>query len=294
MTQPPDARVDELRQQLKSLGYLDAGVDRFVLGAASGRRGPMGTAIRTSVRVGVLGGALLGPAAALGLGARLPGLVSGPRDAVVLALYLAVVFCAAAALVAFLVTAGFAAFARAGADRFAARAQRASRAAAWIVTIATLAYLTLWWRNANAGFGWSAPAWTSFALAVAVTISLLLGHAARIATLAVCAAGGAGAELPAVSSRSWRVVAAGGGVAVCAAGGAGAELPAVSSRSWRVVAAGGMLAFVGAAALLVMTAPTEEAAAPDHPAFTVRSRGKRVTLVAIDGFDRNTYLRMRD
>ena len=86
-TRRQDARVDTLRQQLRSLGYLDAGVDRFVLGAARGQRGPFGVAAGASLRVSVLGAALLGPAAALGLAGRLPGLVSGLRDAIVLALY---------------------------------------------------------------------------------------------------------------------------------------------------------------------------------------------------------------
>src|SRR4051812_22513010 len=163
-----DKRVDELRQQLRSLGYLDAGVDRFVLGGARDTRGPMATAARASVRVGLLGGALLGPAAALGLQARLPGLISGIRDASVLAVYFAVLFFPAVAVASFVVSVASAAFARGGDERFAARARRASRAAAWVFTIGSLLYLTLWWRNANAGFGWSAPVWTAFALAVAV------------------------------------------------------------------------------------------------------------------------------
>src|SRR6187431_674239 len=99
-----DKRVDELRQQLRSLGYLDAGVDRFVLGAARDRRGPIGVALRASARVGLVGGALLGPAAAIGLGARLPGLVSGARDAIVLALYFALFFAVAVAIASFTVS----------------------------------------------------------------------------------------------------------------------------------------------------------------------------------------------
>ena len=79
-----DPRVDDLRQQLKSLGYLDAGVDRFLLASTRGTRGPVALAARSSLRVGFLGGALLGPAAARGLGAGLPGRVSGVRDALVL------------------------------------------------------------------------------------------------------------------------------------------------------------------------------------------------------------------
>jgi hypothetical protein len=37
--------VDELRQQLRSLGYLDAGVNRFVLGPATDRRRPASIAL---------------------------------------------------------------------------------------------------------------------------------------------------------------------------------------------------------------------------------------------------------
>ena len=246
MVPEPDKRVDELRQQLRSLGYLDAGVDRFVLGAASQTRGPIGIAARTSLRVGLLGGALLGPAAAIGVGARLPGLVSGVRDAAVIALYLAVLFVIAVAAGAFVVTLAAA----------TARARQAPRVAAWIFTIASLLYLTLWWRNANAGFGWSAPAWTAFALIVAVAISLLLGHAVRMATLAVLAARGGGVPLP-----------------------------PITSRSWRVVIGGGALAFAGAAALLVSTTAVEKPHGPEHPPLTVLSNGIVVRLIAIDGFD---------
>lgn len=240
----PDPRVDELRQRLRSLGYLDAGVDRFVLAPARGTRGPIGLAARASMRVGLLGGLMLGPAAALGVGARVPGLVSGVRDAGVIALYLAVFFFAAIAAASFVVSLA-ASFPRGG-----------GRAAAWVFTIGSLLYLTLWWRNANAGFGWSAPVWTAFALIVAVAISLLLGHAVRIATLAVRAARG-GAQ----------------------------PLPRVSARSWRLVIGGGAIAFAGAAALLVSTAAVEFPRGPAHQPLTVLSSGHTIRLLAIDGFD---------
>jgi hypothetical protein len=253
MVPDPDTRVDELRQQLRSLGYLDAGVDRFVLGAANERRGPIAIAARTGVRVGLLGAALLGPAAAIGLGARLPGLVHGARDAIVLALYLAVFFFAAVGIASFVVSVT------------AASAARGARAAAWIVTIGSLAYLTLWWRNANAGFGWSAPVWTSFALLVAVAISLLLGHAVRIATLAVRAAKGAGA----------------------------AELPPLSTRTWRAVIVGGAVAFAGAAALLLATVNTDADAGAATPPLTIVNSRAPIRLIALDGFDPETYERIK-
>jgi Type I phosphodiesterase / nucleotide pyrophosphatase len=252
-----DPRVDALRQQLKSLGYLDAGVDRFLLASARGTRGPVALAARSSLRVGLLGGVLLGPAAALGLGARLPGLVSGLRDAVVLALYLGVLFFLAVAAIAFLVSLGATALVRIRDDRFAARARVVSRNAGGIIAAACLVYLTFWWRNANAGFGWSAPVWTAFALAVAVGISLLLGHAVRITTLAVLGAGGDPAALP-----------------------------PIAFTSWRTVIGGGVLAFAGAAALLVLAAPAADTrASPDRPPLAVVSPGRTVRVFAIDGVD---------
>jgi len=101
-TPPNDPRVDELRQRLRSLGYLDAGVDRFVLGPATGARRPASLAFLSSLRIGVLAALLLAPAATIGLSARMPNLVTGPRDALVVALYLGAFFGLAAALAAFI------------------------------------------------------------------------------------------------------------------------------------------------------------------------------------------------
>jgi hypothetical protein len=98
--------------------------------------------------------------------------------------------------------------------------------------------------------------WTAFALLVAVAISLLLGHAQRITTLAVLAS----------------------------AAGPSAALPHLGGRSWRVVLAGGALAFAGGAALLVTTASAESARGPDHPPLTVIG-GAPLRVIAIDGFD---------
>ena len=256
-----DPRVDDLRQQLRALGYLDAGVDRFLLAPAGGTRGPIALAVRASARVGLLGGLLLGPSAAIGIGARLPGLLNGVRDAFVVALYLAVFFFAAITASSFAVTLASMMAARSRDAHFARRAARVSRAAAWVTSLACLAYLTLWWRNANAGFGWSAPVWTAFALLVAVAISLLLGHAQRITTLAVLAS----------------------------AAGPSALLPPVASRSWRVVLAGGALVFAGAAALLVSTATVDNPRGPEHAPLTVVSSGRAVRVIAIDGFDPAMY-----
>ena len=261
--EPPDRRVDELRRKLRALGYLDAGVNRFVLGPARGTRKPAVIALLASLRVGILAALLLGPAAAVGLGARLPGLVTGPRDAIVVAVYMGALFGAAVAI------AGFAAsliVASIATERVALRARALSIRAGAIVALACLVYLTLWWRTANAGFAgtsalaWAAPVWTGFALAVAVAISLLLGHAVRVTAFASLMAGLPPGDVPADTPQH----------------------PQRHRGGSSAVA--GVLAFAGAAALLVLTAP-DDTRRRSGPPLTVVSAGLRVRLFAIDGFD---------
>jgi hypothetical protein len=251
-----ELHVDELRQRLRSMGYLDAGVNRFVLGPATDRRRPWIIALLAAVRVGALAALLLGPAAAIGLNGRVPGLVTGPRDAFVIAIYLGIFFGAAISLATFGISLAAATLATA---RVAARARQVSRAAGAIMAVACLAYLTLWWRSANAGFGWDAPIWTAFALAVAVGISLLLGQVTASAAFAV-----------AISRHTAAPVLPSG--------------PSSSSRSWRPTIVAAIVAFAGAASLLVITAPREPVAAARTP-LAVVSSGLRVKVIAIDGID---------
>jgi hypothetical protein len=259
-TREPDPRVDELRQRLRALGYLDAGVDRFVLGAAREERRPAAIAMLASLRIGLLAALLLGPAAAIGLAGRLPGLVTGPRDAIVVAVYLGILFGGAVALAAFTASVAVWLIARRHQSSVARHGRSLAVAAGAIVTAACLAYLTLWWQTANAGLGWTSPYWTLFALAVAVAISLLLGHAVVLTTLAVMVA------------RSDQAGATRG----------------VPGASWRVSLGAGVVAFAGAALLLVLTAPGEPARS-ERPALPVVSSGLRVRIAALDGVDPQVF-----
>jgi len=253
-----DPRVDELRERLRRLGYLDAGVNRFVLGPARGTRRPAVIALLASVRIGIMAALLLGPASAIGLGGRMPGLVTGARDAAVIALYVGILLGVAVAIAAFIASLAVASMAG---DRVARRARALSASGGAFVSLVCLIYLTLWWRTAGAGLGGSAPVWTGFALAVAVSISLLLGHAVTVAAFAVMVARHAGTDT---------------------APAAGPE------RSWKISILAGVCAFAGAGTLLVLTAPRGEPSEP-APRLTVISSGLRVRLIAIDGFDPDVF-----
>lgn len=250
--------VDDLRQRLKDLGYLGTGVDRFVLAPARQDRSAARIAEGASARVGLLAGALLGPAAAIGIAARLPELVTGVRDAIVIAVYLGLLFSIGGAAVALLA----ALLARSAVllSREAARPQirrLAPAAAGFIVTAACLAYLTLWWGAINPGPAWRAPIWTAVALAAALTISLVIGHAVAVTVGAVLAR----------DSPAPRAV-----------------TPA--SRTGRAPFLIRVLAFGAAAALLVATArPARTSDAAPATAFAVVPTGQRVVVAGIDGFD---------
>ena len=259
MTDPtPD--VDQLRARLRELGYLDAGVNRFVLAPVRGGRALWNVAWRSSARIGLLAALLLGPSAALALGVRLPGLVTGARDAVVLAAYLGALFGAAVAALALGVSLllGWLASRPRGDAAIERMGPRLARLAGGTVALACFAYLVLWWRTVNpAGTVWSAGAWTWPVLGLSTAISMLLGHAVTVSTLAFAARGMA-APRPAL------------------------RLP---SRSWLVTVGTGALVFLGGATMLFLTTRGEERA-PATPAPLARVQtGVHLTVVAVDGLD---------
>ena len=256
--------VDQLREQLRSLGYLDARVDRFVLGRTVSSSATWWT-FAASARIGLLAGALLGPAAAVGLSTRLPGLVTGVTDAIVLAIYLGVLLGAGSALLAFAAIVAAGALARRASSRpdFPQTARRAASVAGWLVAGACLLYLTLWWR-ATTGPG--APLGSVIAqlavLAIAVAISVLIGHTVTITVLASLVRAGFAGTLERGSALS----------------------------SWRVLVPVSAVALVGAFALLVATAPTESSA--QTPSLAVVPTGLNVVVIAIDGVDVATIDRL--
>jgi len=261
-----ERHVDDLRDELRSLGYLDARVGRFVLGGANRRVPPSALAAAASARIGLLAGVLLGPAAVIGLRARAPGLVTSGRDEVVLALYLGVFFSIAAAVVTFgaILAGGLVARRAASSPEFPVRARRAAATAGLLVGLTCLVYLALWWRTALGPAGSMPVVGTSAAMAVAIAISLLLGYAVTITVLAVLARLGLGRSLT----------------------------PGLPLSSRKAMATLGVVTLSSAVLLLAATAPHADDSA-DVATLTVVPTGARVVIVAIDGVDAVTVSRLR-
>lgn len=270
---PPDSA--ELRERLRALGYLNAPVDRFVLGGAADRRSAIALSIGASARIGLLAGILLGPVAAVGLAAQLPELITNLTDAIVMAAYLTVMFGIATALAAFLVVvpAGLIAQSFATSSSFAANSRRVAAAAGAVIFFACLAYLTLWWRAAVTTASAPTPLFSALVLGVAVTISLVLGHVVMVTALALVARVDTKASDAAVSVNT-------------------ALRPGLPLSSWKVTLPLAALAFVGAAVLLFAAAPGSTAGL-SAPALTVIPTGERVLVIAVDGVDTALLSRLR-
>jgi hypothetical protein len=260
-----ERRVDELRDELRARGYLDARVDRFVLGGAAARARPIGVAIAASWRIGLLAAVLLGPAAAIGLRSRAPELVTSAADAVVLSIYLGVLFWIAGTVLAGLGVLAGAALARrlATGTRAPQRIRQAAGMAGLGVGLACLVYLTLWWRTAT-GLTASSLAASLTVISLAVAISLLLGHAVAVTVLACVARLG----LTPASQR---------------------RLPMSSVKTMVPL---GAAAMAGALTLLVAAGPAQ-GPSQEPPRLTVVPTGLRVFVIAIDGVDQATLERMR-
>ena len=237
------------------------GVDRFVLAPAHSARGSAAIAVLASLRVGVLGGLLLGPAAAIGLALQLPALVTSVRDAGVIAIYMAVLFGAGIAAGGADRQARSSTLVARRTGRFAGQARTAHRdVAGAAVALAALVYLTLLWtRRPRRRLRAEHPVlWTA------------------------TGSGRCGRDQPAARpcghadrARAHR------GRHRHAAADAGR-----SGRSWRALLGVGVAAFAGARRPLQRRRRRRaRGAASAPPPLTVVSSGARLRLIAIDGFD---------
>ncbi len=244
---PPIASVDSVRDELRRLGYLDSGLDRFVLGGARG--GSLVSASwRVALRVGLLGGVVMAAAltlAAAGLDTRL---LSAPSDLAVLALYLFVALGAATTLAAFLggLAAGW--WAR---RRGRAASPRLAHNVGLALGVAGLAYLAAWWRS----HGLHAPvAVQAIAVVAGVAACFALGRFGALAAVAVLSAGGTAQGVLDASLTRRRMV------------------PLLAAAALLLATCVAAASYLGARAA-------------DAPDFAVKGTGLRVRVLGIDGLD---------
>jgi len=249
VTEGPLASVDQVRDELRRLGYLEHGVDRFVL-AGAGSTSAARASARAATRVGLLGGLLFGAALTLAAAGFDPRLRREPRDLLVLSLYLFLTLALVTALATFLggLAAGW----------WARRRQRrpgptVSRNVGLALGIAGLGYVALWWR----AHAWAAPLLTQvLAGALGVALCAALGRFGALASVAVLTAGGMGDRLPEASLSRRRMV------------------PLLAAAA---------LLLGGAVAGAAYLSGASAASAPD---FAVVPTGLQVRVLGVDGLDR--------
>jgi len=244
---PPIASVDQVRDELKRLGYLDSGFDRFVLGGA-GRPSLLGTCLAVAWRVGLAAGPLLGAALTLGAVSLDRRLLGEPSDVAVLAVYASAALGIVSGTAAFgggLVTAWLGR--RLGAPASATLARNVGL----VLALAGLGYLALWWRSR--ALGAPLPAQMA-ALAIALCLSAVLGRFGSLAAVAVLSVAGRDRVPEASLSRRWMLAS---------------------------VALGGLLSAGG----IAVSYSTERAAAAT-PDYAVVPTGLRVRVVGVDGLER--------
>jgi hypothetical protein len=245
----PLSSVDEVREQLRKLGYLDSGLDRFVLEGGAQPQSPARAALRVAGREALAGGVLLGlalTAAAAGLDPRLR---AAPADLAVLFAYLFVATSLAVGVLAALVGLLLAA----AAQRGHTPSHSIARLVGLGLAVPALLYFGFWWRSHAVGAG---TRFQLVALALGALIVLALGRFGSLAGVAVVSAAGATGTLPrAPLSRRSLLLALGVSLAVTGA--------VVAAASWGATAPG---------------------MARD---FAVIPTGIRVRLVAIDGLGRD-------
>lgn len=251
---PPLSNVEAVREELRRLGYLDSGLDRFVLSAA-GEASAVRTSLGAALRVGLVGGIVFGTAATLAAAGLDPRLLREPQDLLVLAVYLAIAFAALTGTAA-LVGGLLAAWAR----RLGRRpGPGLARNVGLAVALLVATYVALWSRSHLAG---SPRLGQAGALLLGLALAIGLGRFASLAAVAVLSAGGVGDRLPHAS---------------------------LSRRRLLPLVVGALVAFGSVVTAGAWFAPGPP---PDAPDYAVVPTGLRVRVLAVDGLERGLAAQM--
>ncbi|MET0554821.1 MAG: alkaline phosphatase family protein [Vicinamibacteria bacterium] len=239
--------VERVRADLRQLGYLNTGLDRFVLGHA-GSGGAFAASRDVAWRLGLLGGVVFGLTLTLAAALLEPRLRTSPQDLVILAGYLVIVLAAATAAAAFAGGLAAAWWGRGGRTVPATLARNVGLGLA----VVALGYLALWWSSHALH---ARPGFQALVAALGVGGALLLGRFGTLAAVAVLAAAGVAGRLPQAS---------------------------LSRRHMLPLLAAAAVLFGAGVAAASYYGGRDARTAPD---FAVVPTGLRVVLLGIDGLD---------
>ena len=243
---PALSSVEQVREELRQLGYLDTSLDRFVL-AGAGPGSALRASARVALRVGLAGGVLFGATLALAAAGQDRRLLAAPQDLAVLTLYLSILLGAVVAAAA-----GLGGLLAAASTRRGRKPRLSlSRNVGLGLALFGLVYVALWWRShapTTSGLGQAA------AILIGLGLSLALARFGTLAAVAVLSTGRGPERLPEASLSRRRMVpllvltgaALGGGVAVASylsgrSGGGGAAFAVVpTGLRVRLVAVDGL------------------------------------------------------
>ncbi|HEY3176115.1 MAG TPA: alkaline phosphatase family protein [Candidatus Polarisedimenticolia bacterium] len=192
----PRPDLDQIRTQLRELGYLKGSLSRLEGWMVAGRGGPSSFVrlnAAAAVRVGAVGGPLLGiPAAAAVALANRPHIVA-PRDLLLLALYFSLALGLALGLMEFLTDLILAWIARRGLV-LVGRMERVAARSGLLFTAATTLYLAWLLRSGRRATGEGLGAWIGWTGAIVATLAVghFIGRLTKVGSLLALAAGAGG------------------------------------------------------------------------------------------------------
>jgi hypothetical protein len=268
----PRPDLDQIRGQLRDLGYLRGPLSRLEGWMVAGRGGPS-SFIRlnaaASLRVAVVGGPLMGiPAVAAVALANRPHMVA-PRDLILLGAWFCLALGGALGLLEFLTDLVLVWMARRG-FLLAGRIERLAARTGLLFTVATTLYLAWLLRSGRRPSTEGVGAWLAWTAAIIVTLAVgrFIGRLTQLGSL-LALASGAG-DLPA------------------------GRTPAPGNRR-RPLAIGLGLSLLAVAAGLMVFAPSGlfDPAAKIPPYFVPAPFAGRIILVGIDGLESDWYDRMK-
>jgi len=275
----PDSRptLESIRAQLRELGYLEGPLSGWM---APGRHGPsslLRVSLAASLRVGIVGGPLLGVPAALAVAVANRPHFSNPRDLLILAAYLSAALGLTLLVLELLTEATLSLLARRGLILVGAIERLAGRVGLLFGAAATLYLASLFrgGRVTTAGDGgWIAglPAWLGWgaALVAALAIGHVIGRLTRLGSLISVVAAG-------VRLRD-----------------AGPAVPSARTPRARAALAAGALLLATAAGYLIFAPGPAPRTAWDDPAFAPVPTHGRLILVGVDGLDAGLLDRLRE